>query len=141
MSGFTRRTLLILLCVLVVSWGACPCVYARMFERPVDEPEEVPATSCCCGHAEQDAPADDSVPEPGDCPCCSKGGALRDLPPHGDVDLLDTTPPVAEAVGAPDAVEFSAPVTALRAQPGGGTGPPLAPSPHACPVGIVLLLS
>ncbi len=141
MSGFLRRSLLLLLCVLVVSWGTCPCLFARMVGTVDTEPVTTASGACgCCKKNADDAPAKRSIPKPDECPCCSRGGSIRDLPPQGDSDLIDPAPVVADFVLPAVRTTTHVPIDAFDTDHE-ATGPPLGQGPHACPVGIVLLLS
>ena len=149
MLRFRRPLLLSLLCVLVMSWGTCPCVFARALKgAPQDETtEKTESAGCpCCQKraAESDRnKAQDEEPagHPDECPCCARGGAYRDLPPAGGADVV--VPPASDEYEGWLPKMFA---TAWTLPEGRGwhweaTGPPTALSPHGCPVGIVRLLN
>ena len=146
----SRRPLLLgLLCVLVMSWGTCPCVFARALKGlPQDETTEKTEPAgcpCCQKHAAEsdrnEAQVEDPAGHPDECPCCARGGAYRDLPPAGGGDVIVPPAPAAHEWWLP---EMSATAWTLPEDQGWhleATGPPSALSPHGCPVGIVRLLN
>jgi hypothetical protein len=144
MAGSPRRLLPYLLCALVATWGICPCVFGRVLgigEADAAETTAVPdPCGCCRSHHARDASSDarEQAPDqPEKCPCCERGGSIRDLPPQGG-DVVPLEPPAVIAVPAllPACVPAFLPEVAVRH----ATGPPGAPAPHACPVGVVRLL-
>jgi hypothetical protein len=157
MSSKNRLCLSVLLVALVLSWGTCPCILARVLgigtpaaeaasHDGVSAPVETPGACRCCKHHARkklaDAePAGDRRPSsPDDCPCCSRGGAIRDLPPEGGDALQDVAPEVvALALVEPAPGVPSAPLRSAVEET--ATGPPADAGLHGCPVGIVLILS
>lgn len=144
MLRLQRPLLLGLLCLLLLSWGTCPCVLSRAFASEADE-ELTPEIGCpCCRkHAEEAAKAAKELEEPApheECPCCARGGAYRDLPPAGEEV---TSPPMPTDYD----LWFPAIPTTAWEWPSverwhlEATGPPRGSSLHGCPVGIVLLLN
>ena len=157
MSRPKRPLLLGLLCLLVLSWGTCPCVISRAFAS--EEPAEATAAGhdcgelvapvgcpcCCCKQPAAESQAPEKSDErrdnrPDECPCCARGGANRDLPPAAGGIAL---PPAPEAcdLDYPEPVAEGAPLLDRGTCGLEATGPPSARSPHGCPVGIVLLLN
>ena len=134
-----------LLCFLLVTWGTCPCVYARLLGVSGTETQvarEAPAPCSCCKSKPVHEPREPSWPDSDDCPCCSSGGYLRDLPPQAGQDL-PAAPPVQYSDAPPAVCARDLGIeAALAVGCQESTGPP--PSGHAlhaCPVGIVLLLN
>lgn len=147
-----RPILTALLLVLVTTWGICPCTMAKALGLAgstaaegvcgADEglAADTRAPACCCkpmppasSGDESDAPADD------ECPCCKRGGWMRDLPPQAQAIDLDLPAPTfldLPMLAATVAVELPAPEVA-RSE----SGPPTCQRPHAAPVGIVRILS
>jgi hypothetical protein len=157
MSGLFRRSLLALLCLLILSWGTCPCVIRKAFAKAptaTQSKEAAVVVLCpCCEHsaAEKRAAAEKAVEHqkqpglPKECPCCARSGANRPLPPaQGDLDVLGPS-------GDFELWFPELPVAGWVVPTGEGgtceaTGPPgdpLLEDPflHRCPVGIVRLLN
>ncbi len=154
--SFHRPCLSVLLVVLLAMWGTCPCVYAKMFNLAPPGPEttsaEAPASPaptpayCCkfCAPSSSSSPvlsnaADEAPPPSRDCPCCERGGWMRDLPPQAQALLLEAPTPAAFDVPCLAVTELVLDLVGeTRAT---DTGPPMSQRPHASPVGIVRLLN
>ena len=151
MRNLLRPTLTVLLVVLVTTWGTCPCTMAKALGLSGAASEEagcgageglvsVGAPACCCkpmappvSGDEGEAPADD------ECPCCKRGGWMRDLPPQAQAIELDLPAPTfleLPVLVAAFAFEQPAPEVARDDR-----SPATCHRPHASPVGIVRLLS
>jgi hypothetical protein len=132
----------LLLCLLVLSWSTCPCVMARALgigAGGAEVADDASPCECCCHHAEKTGgrPAP-TTPE--DCPCCSSGGSIRDLPPQGGDASIDV--PDGRARVAPVLRPEPAPSLVFAIAPGReATGPPPGCAPTGCPVGIVRIIS
>jgi len=74
-----------------------------------------------------------------DCPCCKRGGWMRDLPPQADAIALEA--PVRAYLALPLLALPHAPmlVPETRGPARLSTAPPGESSPSGCPVGIVRL--
>ncbi len=148
----TRPALIILLVVLLTTWGTCPCTMAKALgidggaDASADAPSSAEvvelAVAPCCGNCckqddGSDLPSEDMPDAP--CPCCANGGCLRDLPPQAQALDLDM----------PDVAVFDLPldvVVAMLVLPTPevaplDSGPATDWRPHAAPVGIVRILS
>ncbi len=132
----TRPILCLVLCLLVISWGTSPCVFARALDLSIGdgqqgEQQETSCVDCCCKQESSDG-------GPGECPVCESGGSIRDLPPQGAAIALDPA-------DAPAFLDAPADHTVLASMDAPTTrsarGPPDALALHACPVGIVRILS
>ncbi|MDF1699635.1 MAG: hypothetical protein P1V36_00555 [Planctomycetota bacterium] len=155
MRTLARPLLSILLVVLVTTWGICPCTMASALGLgPGDAvgaegeaagvaastTSPTPPLTCCCKRMAPPArESDGETPPEDECPCCKRGGWMRDLP-----DQVQTV-----ALEAPGLATFDLPLlvaTYAHPQPTPvrvlrDTGPPTCWRPHASPVGIVRLLS
>lgn len=150
MRTLARPLLSVLLVVLVTTWGICPCTMASALGLGSAEGEgagvaasttspTAPPTCCCKRMAPPASEGDGETPPEDECPCCKRGGWMRDLP-----DQVQTV-----ALEAPGLAMFDLPLlvaTFANPQPTPGrvlrdTGPPTRWRPHASPVGIVRLLS
>ena len=143
MPSRSSRILLALLCLLILSWGTCPCVIAKAFAEAPENAEEMVVGCPCCQHKVHDNEQEEA-PEPGlpqECPCCARSGANRPLPPV-DVEIELPPAPSDFDLWFPELCTSSweQPVEARWAWE--ATGPPVADlSLHGCPVGIVRLLN
>lgn len=143
---------------MVTTWGVCPCTMAKVFgfgdgpdapcAQTADRTADAAAPQgkkpcCCCTHDHEADPSEGTTDAPADeeCPCCSHGGCLRDLPPQ--VQSADLVLPTPTFLDLPlpllvTALVHEAPVLGVAAF---DAGPPASRRPHASPVGIVRLLS
>lgn len=148
MRNFLRPTLTILLVVLVTTWGVCPCTMAKALgiggasvETATDGSETVQIVPpCCCQKFAPSSDDEGETPSDEECPCCKRGGWMRDLPPQAqsiDLDLPAPTFLDLPLLATAESVLLPAPEVATRFK----TGPPTCQRPHAAPVGIVCLLS
>lgn len=148
MRNFLRPTLTILLVVLVTTWGTCPCTMAKALgiggasaEAAAAAGEAAPTLPpCCCQKFAPPSDGDSETPADDECPCCKRGGWMRDLPPQAqsiDLDLPAPTFLGLPLLATAESVLLPAPEVATRFE----TGPPTCQRPHAAPVGIVRLLS
>lgn len=148
----TRPLLSLLLVMLVTTWGICPCTMASALgldggadaAGAADADGAVAcgeaARTCCCKRMAPPAgESDGETPPEDECPCCKRGGWIRDLPDQVQTVALEApglAPFDLPRLVAGFAIPQPAPEVVLR-----DTGPPTRLRPHASPVGIVRLLS
>lgn len=149
MRSALRPTVCLLLVVLLTTWGTCPCVYAQMLGGAAEDAAPAPKACCCCkqrASAERDAPrkgvAAKRAPKPAedDCPCCSHGGWMRDLPPQAQALDLAAPAVVLGALPVPVRVAPALELVPIRRPEIADPPRTSAHRPHASPVGIVRLL-
>ena len=139
MSRRPHHFLPALLCLLILSWGTCPCVISKAFADPSDAGDEVTVgCPCCC---EQQAGEEEPKPGlPEECPCCARSGANRPLPPV-QADLVVPPMSMDAELWFPELPTSSWVLPDVEAGRWEAPLPPSDLSLHGCPVGIVRLLN
>ncbi len=139
MSRRLRHYLPALLCLLILSWGTCPCVISKAFAEHPESAEDVTVGCPCC----QDNQAEEGSRWPGlpeECPCSARSGANRPLPPV-QADLVVPPMSMDAELWSPELPTNEWVAVAGEGWTWEATGPPTDRGLQGCPVGIVRLLN